>query len=82
MRQGFPTEAIATDDPETGYEREAERLVDVKKNDAYAQAVELMRHIAGLLDRAGRSGEFADYVAQVRAAHKRNLMAMLDQAGW
>lgn len=66
------------------YEREVERLVQVKKNDAYAEAVEVMRRVAGLLDRAGRSGEFPDYVARVRTAHKpkRNLMAMLDQGGW
>jgi uncharacterized Zn finger protein len=58
--------------------------VDAKKDDAYTEAVDVMGHIAGLLDQAGRSGEFADYVAQVRAAHKpkRNLMAMLDEAGW
>lgn len=66
------------------YEREVERLVDAKKNDAYTEAVEVMGHIAGLLDQAGRPGEFADYAARVRAAHKpkRNLMAMLDQADW
>ena len=66
------------------YEREVERLVDAKKNDAYTEAVEVMGHIAGLLDQAGRPGKFADYAARVRAAHKpkRNLMAMLDQADW
>ena len=66
------------------YQRQIERLIDVKKNHTYADAVALMHRVKKLLDRLGRGSEFAAYLAAVRAAHKpkRNLMKLLDEARW
>ena len=59
-------------------------IIAGKNKRAYAEAVEVMGTIRDCLTRAGRDGEFAGVVASVRANHKpkRNLMALLDQAGW
>ncbi len=66
------------------YQREVEETVAQKNNRAYAEAVELMRKVKDLMQRADRGGEFSAYVESVRAAHKpkRNLMKLLDKARW
>lgn len=66
------------------YRDHVERTIQVKKNDAYTEAVEWMHTIRDLLDRLGRGDEFPAYAAEVRARHrpKRNLMKLFDAAGW
>jgi uncharacterized Zn finger protein len=66
------------------YQNHVERTIQVKKNDAYAEAVEWMHKIQDLLDRLGRRHEFPAYAAEVRARHKpkRNLIKLLDAASW
>lgn len=66
------------------YQEHVERLIGQKNNRAYAEAVELMRTVQDLMGRLSRNSGFPAYVASVRAAHKpkRNLMKLLDQAGW
>ncbi len=66
------------------YQEHVERVIGQKHNQAYAEAVELIRKVEELMARLDRSQEFPAYVASVRAAHKpkRNLMKLLDQASW
>jgi len=66
------------------YRDAVEREIAAKNNRAYTEAVDRMRKIRVLMDKAGRGDEFAAYAAQVRVAHKpkRNLMKLFDQQGW
>lgn len=66
------------------YQRRVERLVAAKNNQAYAEAVEVMKAIGKLMARTEPRGDFGAYVADVRARHrpKRNLIALLDSARW
>ncbi len=66
------------------YQREVERLIELKTNGGYRDAVETMIRVRDLLTRAGRADEFPTYASRVRAAHKpkRNLMKLLDAKGW
>lgn len=66
------------------YQEHVERVIGEKNNRAYEEAVELLRKVRELMGRLGRGDEFPAYVASTRAAHKpkRNLMKLLDQAGW
>ena len=66
------------------YQREVEALLRTARSDGYAAAVELLRHIRGLMIRIGAEAEFTGYLATVRAGHarKRNLTKMLDATGW
>jgi hypothetical protein len=44
----------------------------------------MLQRIEKVMARTSPRGDFAAYVAEVRARHriKRNFMALLDQAGW
>jgi len=55
--------------------------VEKKNNQAYEDAAQLMRKIQRLMKRLNRDAEFADYLREVRAAHKpkRNFMKLLDR---
>lgn len=66
------------------WHEEVERQIDVKKNHAYAEAVELIARVGRLMTAADREADFAPYVAKVRAAHKpkRNLMKLFDERSW
>lgn len=66
------------------YQDHVERTIQVKKNEAYAEAVEWIHQIRRLLDRLDRGDEFPAYATDVRARHKpkRNLMKLFDSAGW
>jgi uncharacterized Zn finger protein len=66
------------------YQRRIEPTVNRKKNDAYREAVGLLRKVQGLMARLGRDAEFTAYLESVRAAHKakRNFMKLLDQGKW
>lgn len=77
-------EADHPDDALPLYQQHVERVIGQKNNQAYAEAVGLLRKVQELMDRLGRGEEFAAYIASVRAAHKpkRNLMKLLGEAGW
>ena len=66
------------------YQDHIERTIQVKKNDAYAEAVKWMDKVRELLGRLDRDREFPAYAADVRARHKpkRNLMKLLDATDW
>jgi uncharacterized Zn finger protein len=66
------------------YEARMEPTLQEKNNDAYREAVRLLRKIRLLMRRLGREADFASYLASLRVAHKpkRNFIAMLDRATW
>ena len=66
------------------WQDEVERQIDVKKNHAYAEAVDLIVRVGRLMEAAGRADDFTPYVARLRAAHKpkRNLMKLFGERGW
>lgn len=66
------------------YQAQIEPALAPKHEQAYRQAVELLRRVSGLMARLGRNREFAPYLAKVRAAHgrKRNFVKLLDRARW
>lgn len=66
------------------YRKLIDPILNQKNNDAYRDAVGLLKKIRDLLKRMEQEEEFAPYVAEVRKAHrpKRNFMALLDAAGW
>jgi uncharacterized Zn finger protein len=66
------------------YQRQVEPVVNQKNNQAYREAVGLLRKVHGLMKRLGRTAEFASYLESVRVAHKakRNFIKLLDEARW
>ena len=76
--KAFPADALAV------YQQQIEPVLAAKNNDAYADAVGLLRKVRGLMVRLGRRPDFVQYLGAVRAAHKskRNFMKLLDQARW
>jgi uncharacterized Zn finger protein len=52
------------------YQEHVERLIDQKNNQAYAEAVDLMRKVEELMARLDRGQDFPAYVHSVRTAHK------------
>lgn len=79
MREGdHPEDAVPI------YQRRVERLAAAKSNPAYAEAVDVMKTITKLMARMEPPGDFRAYVAELRSRHrpKRNLMALLESAGW
>ncbi len=66
------------------WQAKVERLIGLKKNQAYADAVALISHVGRLMTAAERSADFAPYAAQLRITHKpkRNLMKLFDAQGW
>jgi uncharacterized Zn finger protein len=58
--------------------------VGQKDNRSYEAAVAMMRRVQGAMSLMEPPGDFPAYVAALRAEHrpKRNLMALLDRAGW
>jgi tetratricopeptide (TPR) repeat protein len=78
-REGeHPLEAIPI------WQAEVERLIDAKKNQAYAEAVELISRVGRLMSAADQKADFTPYVAKLRATHKpkRNLMKLFDERSW
>ena len=76
-----------TDHPEDAlpiYQGQIEPTLAQKHNQAYREAVGLLRRIGVLMGRLGRGAEFAAYLASVRAVHKpkRNFIALLDGTKW
>lgn len=62
------------------YQRQLERTLNRKNNQAYREAVALLRKIRGLTVRIADETRFTRYLASVRATHKpkRNFMKLLD----
>jgi len=62
--------------------RHVETAVDVAKRGGYEQAVNLLTEVSECYERAGAPAEFADYMQNLRAAHrrKRTFIAALDAA--
>lgn len=73
-----PADALAV------YQRRIGPILDQKNNDAYQEAVGLLKKIKELLGRTGREEEFAGYLQGIRTAHKpkRNFIKLLDAARW
>jgi uncharacterized Zn finger protein len=63
---------------------QVERLTAQMGKQAYQQAVGLLRKVREVMTRLGREEVLAAYLASVRATHKRkrNLIKLLDAAGW
>ncbi|MBI4481544.1 MAG: SWIM zinc finger family protein [Acidobacteria bacterium] len=66
------------------YQNQVEPTVNQKNNEAYREAIGLLRKVRGLMVRLGRESDFGPYLESVRAAHrpKRNFMKLLDRAKW
>jgi uncharacterized Zn finger protein len=66
------------------YRRQIEPILRHMGNDAYREAVQMLRRIRGVLVRLGREAEFAAYLQSLRAVHKpkRNFIKLLDHARW
>ena len=66
------------------YQRQFEATVNQKNNDAYREAVTLLRKVEHLMLRCDRRPAFAAYLTTVRTAHKpkRNFIKLLDAAKW
>ncbi len=66
------------------YTAQVDPLINRKNNDAYAEAVALLRKIRAVMARLGREAEFKLYLESVRATHKRkrNLIKLLDKEAW
>ncbi len=52
------------------YQRQIEPLINLKDNQAYAQAAKYVGKLRELLRRLGREAEFATYLANLRKTHK------------
>ena len=66
------------------YEPEVFRRIDLKKNQHYRFAVDLMGRIRDLATAAGSPDRFVNLLERVRTEHKakRNLKKLLDDRGW
>jgi tetratricopeptide (TPR) repeat protein len=66
------------------YEPEVFVQIEIKKNQAYRQAVAMLARIRRLARHADQPQRFEDILRRVRDEHgrKRNLMKLLDQKGW
>lgn len=63
------------------YRRLIEPVIGQKKNEAYTDAVGMMKKIRGWMKSAGQEREFAAWYADLRLRHKpkRNLMKLLEK---
>jgi uncharacterized Zn finger protein len=66
------------------YQRQLEATIDEKNNDAYREAVTLLRKVQRLMSRCDKQQPFAAYLTAVRTTHKpkRNFIKLLDAAKW
>lgn len=62
------------------YKRALDPIVNLKRNEAYAEGAQIMHAVRKLLRALRREQEFGDWLAEVRLAHKpkRNFMKLLD----
>lgn len=73
--EDHPREAVEVYQCEVGYQ------VERTKNDAYREAIKLIRRIRKLMERMGEQKEFDPYVRSLRIEYKRkrNFMGMLKE---
>ncbi|MGH9340604.1 MAG: SWIM zinc finger family protein [Acidobacteriota bacterium] len=66
------------------YQRQIEPTLNRKNNEAYREAVGLLKTVQRLMTRLDRKSDFARYLESVRATHKpkRNFMKLLDRGKW
>lgn len=66
------------------YRRRIAPTLDRTSNEAYREAVGLLRKVRGLMVQIGRGAEFARYLDEIRVEHKRkrNFIKLLDHARW
>jgi uncharacterized Zn finger protein len=66
------------------YRRRVEFVLERKNNEAYREAVGLLRRMRKLTARIGKEPDFARYLVTVRLNHKRkrNFMKLLDRERW
>ena len=64
------------------YQAQINLMVDRKNNQAYQEAVQLLKKVRRLMTRLRRQEEFARYLETVRTTHKpkRNFLKLIDQA--
>jgi uncharacterized Zn finger protein len=72
------------EDALTVYQAQVEPTLNRKNNDAYREAIGLLRKARTLLVRLNREKDFGDFLATLRLTHKpkRNFMKLLDHARW
>lgn len=66
------------------YQGQVEPILQRKHNEAYREAIGLLRKVRASMVRLGREGAFASYLESVRVAHKpkRNFMKLLEGEKW
>ncbi len=66
------------------YQRQISPTLDRTSNEAYREAVVLLRTVRGLMEKLGRQAEFPRYLARIRAEYmrKRNFIKLLDHVKW
>jgi uncharacterized Zn finger protein len=66
------------------YQRQLDATLGQKSNDAYREAVTLLRKVQRLMSRCDKQEPFAAYLTTVRTTHKpkRNFIKLLDAAKW
>lgn len=66
------------------YQRQIEPTLDHTNNEAYRQAVVLLRKVRALLGQLGRQTDFTQYMTDIRVNYKRkrNFIKLLDRARW
>ena len=66
------------------YQRQIETTLGRRNNEAYREAISILRKVRGLMVRIGREAEFEKYLESVRTTHKpkRNFMKLLTRAEW
>jgi uncharacterized Zn finger protein len=74
LEKSRPSEALRI------YRESLESVIDQKNNRAYEEAVERIRKIGKLMERAGCAVEFGDFIDNLRTKHKpkRNFIKLLD----
>ena len=82
MRLARLREIAYPDDAARVYQHEVTRVLQQADKRAYRDGVAVLRDVARAMNRAGRGGEFAAYLAKVRSLNKarKNFLALLDAA--
>lgn len=84
MELASKREKAHPEDALTVYQGQVEPVLARKNNEAYREAVGLLRKVQGLMARIGKEADFPQYLEVVRQKHKpkRNFIKMLDRAKW
>jgi uncharacterized Zn finger protein len=65
------------------YRTQVEPVIQRTNNNAYREAIRMIKRIGGLMKKIDREGEFADYISSLKAKYKlkRNFVKMLERVG-